>query len=207
MIYIYDIVLNYTNNYYYDFYEWDVKDNLVNIKKIPLIKVDKLTIDDFINNKVKINKRFLNEIKDKSIFLKKDKNKYDYSVLLSDSIKGIGVCFDKNGNVKYISSMLLDEEDDANRRVLKEKEKKLDYIILGSYNNQILRCDIDKKNKIIKEIKNDYVNKKIDKLKYIYYEIYNELSNDIDVIYNRITNEIDDIINNDKFTLEKLIIK
>ena len=39
MNYIYDIVLNF-NKEYYSFYEWNRKDNIINVKKIPLFLVD-----------------------------------------------------------------------------------------------------------------------------------------------------------------------
>ena len=35
MNYIYDIVLNF-NKEYYNFFEWNKRDNIVNVKKIPL---------------------------------------------------------------------------------------------------------------------------------------------------------------------------
>ena len=38
MNYIYDIVLNF-NKEYYNFFEWNKRDNIVNVKKIPLIFV------------------------------------------------------------------------------------------------------------------------------------------------------------------------
>ena len=39
MDYIYDIVLNFQNNYY-DFYEWKSTDKVINIKKILVYKVN-----------------------------------------------------------------------------------------------------------------------------------------------------------------------
>ena len=43
MNYIYDIVLNF-NKELYEFFEWKDDDNLINIRKIPLIKIN----DDII---------------------------------------------------------------------------------------------------------------------------------------------------------------
>ena len=48
MTYIYDIVLNF-NNDFYEFYEWDKNDNLTLIKKIPLIKVESDFLDKVFN--------------------------------------------------------------------------------------------------------------------------------------------------------------
>ena len=38
MDYIYDIVLNF-NDDYYEFYEWKQEDKIINIKKIPIYKI------------------------------------------------------------------------------------------------------------------------------------------------------------------------
>ena len=62
MIYIYDVILNFTDNYYYEFYEWNKNDNLLNFKKIPIIYVNNKVLDDFIKNMIRINKTFLKKI-------------------------------------------------------------------------------------------------------------------------------------------------
>ena len=38
MEYIYDIVLNF-NDCYYEFYEWNSKDKIINVKKIPVYRI------------------------------------------------------------------------------------------------------------------------------------------------------------------------
>ena len=55
MEYIYDIVLNFQKTYY-DFYEWNRADKIINIKKIPIYKID---VNDYLNikkNEVTINR-------------------------------------------------------------------------------------------------------------------------------------------------------
>ena len=42
MNFIYDIVLNFNKNYY-NFFEWNKKDNIISVKKIPLFLVDNNT--------------------------------------------------------------------------------------------------------------------------------------------------------------------
>ncbi len=194
MTFIYDILLNYTNNYYYDFYEWDKKDNIINVKKIPLFYVNNKIINDFINYKIKINKSFLKIINNKSIYLKKDKEKYNYSAIFSSGEKSIGIVFNDDGNIIFKSSMLLDEEDEANRIALKQKETCIKYKKYDFNNNIFLRCDIDKKNSIIKELKRIFLNKEYDRLKYIYYDIFNKTSNNIIYIYETLIKSIDNNI-------------
>ena len=195
MIYIYDVLLNFTDNFYYDFYEWTNKDNLVNSKKIPCIYVDKKVLSDLIHYKIKIDKKFLRDIDNKNVYLRKDKEKYNYSVIFSSREKSIGIVFDENGYIKYKSAMLPDEEDEANRLAQRQKLMTIKYKILDYNYNKIIRCDIEKKNIIIKKIKEDYKNKKYDKLRYIYYEIYDDTLDDIQVIYYKLISELDDNIN------------
>ena len=195
MNYVYDIILNFSDSFFYDFYEWDVNDNIINLKKVPIIKVNKNTIYDFINYKIKIDKNFLSTINNKTIFLKKDKNKYNYICILSDGKKSIGICFYKNGFVLYKSAMLLDEEDEVNKMISNQKEININYKKYEYNSNKILRCDIKRKKEIIKELNREYKNKEYDKLKYIYYEIYNKQSNDIESIYNTLINNINDYLN------------
>ena len=194
MIYIYDIILNLTDNFYYDFYEWSSNDNLINIKKIPAFRVDSKTLYDFINYKIKIDINFLKEIENKSIFLRKDKSKYNYSLLISNGEKSIGLCLSDNGSILYKSAMLLDEEEETNRIVLKEKETTIKYKKYECNATKLLRCDIKKKINILKEIKKEYSSRNFDKLKYIYYEVYKTIPNNIEYAFNRLIKEIDDNI-------------
>ena len=207
MIYIYDVLLNFTDNYYYDFYEWMDNDNYINVKKVPVIRVNKKTIEDFVNYKIKVNSKFLKRINNKSIFLKKDKEKYNYTVILSCGIKSIGVSFNEKGLINYISSMLLDEEEDTNRIVINQNEEIIKYKKYKNKRSNILRFNMAKKKEIIRELKEEFLNKEYDKLKYIYYEIYNKIDNDINYIYNKILSDIDNIIDDITLVFDELKIK
>ena len=62
MNYIYDIVLNFQDNYY-NFFEWNRSDKLKNIIKIPLYRVSDKDIIILKNNKVKVDKELIKKIK------------------------------------------------------------------------------------------------------------------------------------------------
>ena len=62
MIYIYDILLNFNDGILYEFYEWNTSDNIENMKRIKLVKIDKNDFDLFLNNKIKIDSDFLIKI-------------------------------------------------------------------------------------------------------------------------------------------------
>ena len=65
MNYIYDIVLNFQDNYY-NFFEWNRDDKIKNILKIPLYRVTDEDIKILKNNKIKVDKKLIDKIvKDK----------------------------------------------------------------------------------------------------------------------------------------------
>ena len=65
MAYIYDILLNF-NEDFFEFYDWNKNDKIIHIKKIPIYQVDNKTLKDILHNKIKINGDFLTLIKDKT---------------------------------------------------------------------------------------------------------------------------------------------
>ena len=103
MNYIYDIVLNF-NKDYFCFYEWNKKDNIINIKKIPLFVVDDNTFNIMKYDKVVVDSNFIELIKDKTYTY--SKNKVSNSTLLSNGKEVIGVLFDNSGNLIKRSSLL-----------------------------------------------------------------------------------------------------
>ena len=65
MNYIYDIVLNF-NKEYYDFFQWNKKDSIINIKKIPLFIVNNDIFNSMKYDLVSVNSLFIDSIKDKT---------------------------------------------------------------------------------------------------------------------------------------------
>lgn len=170
MDYIYDIVLNFQNEYY-DFYEWFPADKIINMKRVPIYKV---TNEDYLkikNNIVTIERKSLP--KPNKIFL------------ITSGLEVMGILIDNAGHVIKKSSLLFEEADE----VLEDKDllKKINI----KYN-----IDTEKSIKYISRIKKDkskYINnylKKINKykdeyfLKYLYFEIFNEDENNINKVYN-----------------------
>ena len=58
MTYIYDILVNFSDNLY-EFYEWNKKDKIIHIKRIPLIKVKSKVMEELCFNNIKVDKKFL----------------------------------------------------------------------------------------------------------------------------------------------------
>ena len=60
MINVYDILVNIIDSErVYEFFEWNNKDDIEHIKKIPLVKVSSHFLDDCINNNITVDKSFL----------------------------------------------------------------------------------------------------------------------------------------------------
>ena len=193
MDYIYDIVLNFQNNYY-DFYEWRSTDKIINIKKILIYKV---------NNKDYLDLKYNDVIIDKNKIPHQEK-----MILVTNGIEVMGLLLDNEGKVIKRSSLLIDESDE----VLEEKETIKSLPLIYKKNNikphiSNSRIYLEKKKFLknyfsnIDKIKDEYL------LKYIYYDIYNKEENDINKIYQNlqelISNDINKIYNSiNKINLE-----
>lgn len=185
MTFIYDIVLNFTvKDKYFDIYEWKKEDYLINIKKAPLFRVDKNIICNLINSDIKVGKKFLESIKRKSITSKRDD--YSYICIFSDCEKSIGVCFNDKGYVVYKSSLLIDEEIDANRLVTNKNFINLDYSLLKKVNNNFLRDDITKINYVLDNLNNSYQKREFGKLRYLYFDIFGTCLNNNKKIFHEL---------------------
>ncbi len=168
MNYIYDILLN-LNQHAYEFFEWELNDNIVHVKKTPLIKIKSEDLINFKNNKVQVTDAFLDIIKFKTNFF--GKLNYDYLCLFSDGRIVMGVVFDNDGNNVLKSHLLLDEEMEILDILDIIVYKDIEYQIIEYSDTTLLtRNQLDINNYIKKELYN--INE-IEKLKYIHYECFN----------------------------------
>jgi hypothetical protein len=181
MNYIYDIVLNFQNNYY-NFFEWSRKDKLKNISKISLYHITDKDMLILKNNKVTINNSFLEQIKN-------DNKKHKHIIcLVSNGKLAIGLQFDNNGNLKKRSSLIFEEEEEVINAIKYLPITKIDYVqnIPIKYQNK-LRIEKEKKDTLINYITN---NSDILTLKYLYYEYYEKETNNISLIKKSLLKEL-----------------
>ena len=181
MNYIYDIVLNFNKDYYF-FYEWNKKDNIINIKKIPLFVVDNKTFDIMKYNKVVVSNNFIELIKNKTYTY--SKNNIGNSSLLSNGKEVIGVLFDNKGNLIKRSSLLIDEEEEVLEEINTEDIFKIEI----ASNKKRKREDINRDEKEKKKFLNRYIKKEnnITNLKYLYYDYFEEEEDNIIFIKKKI---------------------
>lgn len=201
MNYIYDVVLNF-NKEYYDFFEWNEEDNFLHLKKIPIIRISTKELILFLTKKIKLNEDIIKSIENKTETYKfNDYN--NYFCILSDNINSIACEFNKNGNLLKISSMLLDEENEANDLSKKLPLTKLNLTIIKDNKKQNFKTreEIMKEKFVKKQIKNIFENQKYELLDYIYYEF-----NGIDKKNKKIKDFINDSRNLNKlYALLKII--
>lgn len=189
MNYIYDILANF-NNTYYDFYDWDDNDDIINIKKLPILKVNSNFLMNIKYHDVLVDSNLLENIYRKTEIFKINKNKYSYVCSLCDSREAIIVRFDSKGNVVGRSSMLIDEENEVVdiAQYMDESNYSITVNKKVLYDNFKTRKELSINNVILKELKK----MNSDKLKYLYFDCFNENENNTKKIMNRIITEIKD---------------
>ena len=172
MDYVYDIVLNFQNEYY-DFYEWKPTDKVINVKRSPIYKVSN---NDYLNikkNDITIDKKSLP--KDSKLFL------------ITSGLEVMGILIDTNGKVVKKSSLIFEESDD----ILEDKDEiksiNLKYRI-NHMNKDYFQSRINKeKTKYIHTFLHTLDKQKDEYfLKYLYYDIYNDELDNIDEIYEKL---------------------
>ncbi|MBQ6495211.1 MAG: hypothetical protein IJI49_04340 [Bacilli bacterium] len=181
MNYIYDIVLNFQDNYY-NFFEWNREDKIKNIIKIPLYRVSDKDINILKNNIIKVSKEFINKIKIDN------KNYKKLICLVSNTKISLGLLFNEEGYLIKRSSLIFDEEEECIEVSKKLPVTNIEYIENKKveYQNK-LRIEKEKKKKLINYIK-DNNNSTI--LKYLYYDYYQKEPNDINEIKKSLLREL-----------------
>lgn len=197
MIYIYDILINFTSSSrVYEVFEWDKRDNIEHIKRIPLFFVNYDLIDNLLNDNVSVSKTFLETIKDKTIVFKDTiDTKIKYCALLTEGSRVYAFKFKEEGNVEYKSSLLLDEEEEVLELSYQLNDYKIDYIVNKKVLNQTYLTRSAEKNKmyILKDLKYTYERKNYSKLKYLYNECYGEDKTTNKYKYERLISSLDTI--------------
>lgn len=167
MGYFYDISLNF-NDYPIQCYDWDIQDNIERVLKVKLIRV--VSVEDFISYEC-------------SVELEND------IYLLSDTINAIAIEV-INNKIAYISYLKYNDEINVCKAANKLEIYNIKYMKL---NRRIVMNELREDIKIKKEML-DLVNESNDNLlKYIYYDITNEYSANIEKIKLFLIN---DILNN-----------
>lgn len=184
MTYINDIFIN-LNNDYFEFFEWNKKDAIIHVKKIPIIKINNKMFNDILNHNITLDKEFINKYFNKAL-LYSNNNKYNYLVF-TNGINACAVNINDKGNILKKSSLIFEDEENI---VLCAKEistQKINYKIKKNNNfNNLTRNEKEKKNFILKNLKKIGINK----LKYLYFDCFNKNEDNKTKIINIISKEL-----------------
>ena len=176
MNYIYDIILNF-NQEYYAFYEWKKSDNIINIRKIPCFKIKDQDYLDLKNNKIIISEDFINKIKNaSSIYL--DDDLHNNICLVTNGKEAMGLAFNNQGNLLQRSSTIFDEEQEIIEESHHQKLTNLKFIKnIKVIPKHIGRLEKEKRTNLTKYSNN--LNETTDSItiKYLYYEYYEKEPN------------------------------
>ncbi len=206
MTYIYDVILNFQNELY-EFYEWNNDDNIYHIKRIYLMRIDSKTYNDIIDNKVKLNDELMLNIFNKcEYFDNKKVLTIPYAILLTDSYRVMAVMINIDGLIIKYSSLLLEDEED----ILEVSERlatvKIDYQVIDKkIKSNLTRNEKDIIKYIKRDLYNSYQEKNINKLKYLYYEMFNKQCENLDKMYNDLIDILTDQLDNRHYNLYNLI--
>ncbi len=204
MNYIYDITLNFNKNNLYEFYEWRDEDVPEFILKIPVFKVDEETLYDLKFNNVIISKEHLISIFDKTeVYTPNSINLIRYGCLFASDNSVVAIEFDSDGNSYMKSNLSIEEESETIECVRLMKYSIIDYKVKSKNSNKhrfLTRKELSDEEYATRKINDMYKNNEFTKLKYIFFELYNEKMDDIEKIYNKIIN----IIKNNDNKLENL---
>lgn len=185
MKFIYDIVVNFEKDFF-EFYEWEKEDNIINIKKIPLFLISNETYKNIKYNNVSVNSSFVDKIRDKTFAY--NKIKIGPSCLITNGVEAIGIMLDNNGNVIKKSSLLIDEEDE----ILEEATDIDVYDIIILNKRKIINNNGNRRENKKKKFLINYINKESNtsNLKYLYYDYFEKENEDVSFIKKKLISEI-----------------
>ncbi len=188
MYYYYDVYLNFgIDDEVYEFYEWEEKDTIEFVKKMPVFRVSTESLLDILNHKVKFSSSLVLQIKGKTM-LKSSLNSIIYAFILSDTKNALAFELNEEGFVIARSRLLPSDELNLLEILFTMKESTLEYEKIEPYCKQDTLRQVREIKQLIKcEIDTLYENKNTNKLKYLYYEWFDKSSNDINRIYNEMT--------------------
>ena len=196
MNYIYDIVLNFQDNYY-QFFEWNRIDKIKNISRIAVYHVSDQDLLNLTYNQITLSPPFLTQLKNETKKYKK------IMCLVSNTTQTIGLLFNQDGTLLKRSSLLFEEETEVNNfaKTLPLTEITYQENIKVEPNHN-LRIEIEKKDTLVQ-----YLNqtKDIIALKYLYYEYFKEECDDYHHIKTSLLNILEQDWNKKKNNLYHLI--
>lgn len=169
MNYYYDLTLNFDMEHLWEFYEWEEKDLLTHIQKIPLFRVDCDVIKNFMMHHIHVDSSFVSKIAHKTVAF--DDEDIYAAFLMSDSKNTLAVLLNEEGEVIALSKTLVFDDNHINEFMYTLRETSIPYEIgMIRKKKKVLRQEEKLKQLIRVELQTLMDEKNQEKLKYLYYE-------------------------------------
>lgn len=193
MLYVYDILLNFTDVHtYLHFFEWENKKELTHVKKIPLLKIPNYQLQEIYENKVQLLDPIGTKLQGKTkAFGKKNLTTF----LLTDGMKVFAVAFNNKLILEMRSELLADDEDDIVQLGDDLPFTKLAYRILNkTYQKRFsTRNELAIQTYLKSEFLKAYQKEDKNKLTYLYKDYFNRNETDIKTMYESLAASLDQI--------------
>ena len=187
MHYYYDLLVN-LDEVAWEFYEWEKKDVILPIKKIPFLRINEKEFKKISAYEGKIEKNWLEPYIGKTQ-IKKDKSKN--LLLLSTTKNSLVIETNSTGQIISRSKLLIEDENNCNELASSLKETTIPF---SSQQKIPLRSDfrqaIKEKNLIKIELKTLKETNNISKCSYLYYEWFNILEDDLSTMLENCLKEL-----------------
>ncbi len=188
MNYIYDVLLNF-NNEYYEFYDWNNDDKLTHIRKIPIFKVTDEVLKNIIFHEVIISEDLVKRIKNKTeVFSKNYIDILEYACLLCNDKKVVAIKCNDKGRVIGKSDLLIDEHNEIIAVLDRYEDYALEYKVINS--NEVINFRTRKEIKMQRFILKEIDKQPTSKLEYLLYECNNETCENRDAIIRKIKSNL-----------------
>ena len=174
MKYLNDVLLNF-DEIAYEFYEWEKEDDLVRIKRVPVVCISEKDLFIFLQNKIQIDKEEL------SVCSKKE-----HIIIFTSKKDHIAIEFDLEGKELFRSRLTIEDDLNVCEIAYSLKEKKLRYQTLQKICHQREMRIASKEKQLIQiELKVIEASHQIEKLSYLFYEWFDEIESHFDQMLNK----------------------
>ena len=199
MIYIYDLILNWSDRRRYEFFEWEDEDEIEYVKKIPVFRID--NFEGILDSNIRVSSDFLENICNKAeVYGSQRTEKIEYACVFcnKDLDKAIAIEFSDSGESIYKSNIYFLDLDDIFNIGSRLESFKLNYELLYNTRDKdyyLTRKELLKKKYLVTEINNSYMENNLDKLRYIYYELFDKDNSNIEKIRDELLSSLDNDYN------------
>jgi len=172
--YYYDVVLNFDLENVWQFYEWEEDDYFTYVKKIPLFRVEHEVLRDFLNYHIRVSNSFVLEIAHKTVVRNSSEDIYG-AFLMSDSKNTLAVLLNEQGDVLALSKLMIADDNNVNEFLYTVKKTVIPYEKKEIRNQRTVMRQEEKVKKFISiELNTLLEEKNMEKLRYLYYEWFQE---------------------------------